>query len=89
MLKVYSVFDSVSGSYGPLFLSTNDGVAMRELKGSIVPGNFLATDPGDYQLHCLASFDESKGTFEPMPYDQFLVIRVTNLVGDDLEKKRV
>lgn len=68
MIKnVYSVFDSVSGSFGDPFCAISDAVAQRIIKNSMLgsSGEFFRVNSGDFSLSYIGSFNDSDGSFEP------------------------
>ena len=69
MIKVYDYYDKVacvfSGNFG---LFQNDGTAIRTYKTLLQTGKLpplVITNPGDYAIYCLGSFNQETGELDP------------------------
>lgn len=69
MMKIYDYYDKVacvfSGNFG-LFI--NDGSAIRTYKTMFNTGKLpplVLSNPADYALYCLGSFDQESGEIVP------------------------
>lgn len=61
-MKLYSIYDSKSESFGPLLEMLNDAVAIRELSQTVNDGNgILSLHPADFHLYYLGEFDRQNG----------------------------
>jgi len=62
-MKLYSIYDTKSESFGPLLEMHNDGVAIREMTETVNQGNgMLSLHPQDFHLYDLGSFDRQTGS---------------------------
>nr|QJB21665.1 MAG: nonstructural protein [Microvirus sp.] len=66
--NLYSLYDRVSDSYGPVFEAVNDATAVRSLSRLLRDVN-----PSDYELHCVGYRTEFKGTDEKAPKMIFIL----------------
>lgn len=63
-MKIYSVYDNASQSYGMLWISHNDVTAIRTFSMEVnndVPNNMLRATPDDFNLIELGTFDQQTG----------------------------
>ena len=70
-LRIYSIRDFASNTYGTPFFSTNDKTALRDfghLKSD--SRSLVGSYPHDFKLFCLGVFDDATGKIVP---DNFLV----------------
>lgn len=58
-MKLYTIRDVVTNSYGLPFCAVNDGDAMRRLEYSVKNGTLI--NPEDLELFYLADFDLERG----------------------------
>lgn len=66
---VCSVFDLASQLFGQPIFVTGVGVAIRSFTDEVNKkgeDNVLARHPEDYELFHLGTFDDERGTFEPL-----------------------
>lgn len=71
MLKLlFTVRDSASQVFAPPFVAPSEGFAIRMFRDAIVQkdvDNMMAKHPEDFELYCIAGFDEATGGIDPMP----------------------
>lgn len=82
MLKLYAIFDKVSGEYGAPMLAQNDGVAVRWFVNTLNKSEY---DPSDFQLFCVGSYDIQKGSIDPCLIFVKEVLKGEKVGGDVLE----
>lgn len=62
--RMYSVYDSAVGAYMPPFFSRANGEALRSfIEACNDPKRGFVTNPGDYTLFFLGSFDDASASF--------------------------
>lgn len=63
--KVYSVYDVKALSYGPPFLASTDGIAIR-MFGELVndPNTSVGRHPEDFKLYAIGFFEDQRGTIK-------------------------
>lgn len=69
MMKIYDYYDKVSCTYSGSFgLFPNDGTAIRTYKTLLGSGKLpplVLSNPGDFSISCLGSFDQETGEIVP------------------------
>ena len=61
--RLYSVYDSVAGEYGPLFQAKNDDVALRNVIQMFTEMHVPVMNLESYHLYHVGDFDSELGTF--------------------------
>lgn len=59
--KLYTIFDKVAKSSGPVFEAKNDAVAQRAYRQMVVK---TGANPDEYQLYRIASWDDETMALE-------------------------
>lgn len=78
-LFVMSVKDTAVQAFNPPFCSQADAAAIRDMKQLVNKEETrLAQSPDDYELYCIAMWDDQTGIMEPVPAR--LVCRLKDLV---------
>lgn len=67
-MRLYSVCDEVAEKFGPVFMAVNDGVAVRQFIGLLKQVDYV----GEYDLYCVAEFDDDHGTIKAVNGDDGL-----------------
>ncbi|WGL31118.1 nonstructural protein [Dipodfec virus UOA04_Rod_724] len=63
MVKIYSTFDKIAKAYNSnTFQAPNDEVAVRTIKNAQMQDKFLNNNAQDYELWCVAVWDNDTGT---------------------------
>ena len=66
ILRVYTIYDSLTKTYSNPFYSINDNVAKRSFCDLVQDvGSLVAKHPEDYRLCYLADYDDALGRFQP------------------------
>lgn len=66
--QVYSIFDKKAEAYGTPFFTVNDATALRMVSRLVLDRNTtVASNPEDFQLLHLGSFDDSLGIIQSCP----------------------
>lgn len=64
--SMYSLLDEKSLVYSPPVLFDNDEVAVRALRREAQePNTMLSTNPEDFRLYYVGTFNDAMGTIEP------------------------
>lgn len=79
MKQIFSIFDLVGKSYGPLVLGRNEEDVKRDLAQSLAdnPKSTLARHPHDFNLCAIGSFDDITGDIKS---GCFIVCSLSDLV---------
>lgn len=67
--RIYSIYDTKSGMYGPAMTFVNDYTAIRSFQEMLCSGDdnsLLSLYPSDYILFCLGAFNQQSGFIEPL-----------------------
>ena len=65
-VKLYTIRDLVAGECGPIFVSKNDGLAVRQSCQLLAGVN----DVAEYSLYCVGTFDtENMEMVEKVPHE--------------------
>ena len=67
-MRLYSIKDQVAEKFGPVFTAVNDGVAFRQFRGVINQADYI----GEYDLYCVAEFDDEQGSIKAVNGDDGL-----------------
>lgn len=83
---LWSIYDSVSEEFGPLFQASNEGVAIRSMK------NLLSRtpQPEDFRLRCMGEFDTLEGVgrfFKEFKEVEFVLSRANEMNKKLVEEK--
>jgi len=81
-MKMYCLYDRISGKYGPLFESENDATTCRNLK--LIQDPLVKACPGDFDLYSLGEKDDITG--EIILCKDF-VAHFTDIFGGDVNGK--
>lgn len=66
LVRMYAIYDSKAQAYNQPFFCANNAVAFRNLeKACRNPESPFAQFPADFNLFCLASFEDVSGKIEP------------------------
>lgn len=69
MMKIYDYYDKVSCTFSGTFgLFQNDSTAIRTYKTLLQNGKLpplVISNPGDFAIYCLGSFDQETGEIKP------------------------
>lgn len=63
IVRLYSVYDSVAGEYGPLFQAKNDDVALRNVIQMFTDMHVTVASLDCFHLYHVGDFDTELGTF--------------------------
>lgn len=80
LYNLYSIYDSVSEEYGPIFHAKNEAVARRAVESLLHDG----VKSIDFDLYCLGTFDNDTGVIKPSCY---CLCNCSDIVDDSLEVK--
>lgn len=61
MIGLYSLYDVRGKLWSNPFCSINDATAQRSVQSAATQGTWLFTNPSDFRLYALGSFDDSEG----------------------------
>lgn len=61
--RLYSVYDSVAGEYGPIFQAKNDDVALRNVIQMFTDMHVSVASLDCFHLYHVGDFDSELGTF--------------------------
>lgn len=77
---VVSIKDQASGAYSrPVFVAAR-GQAVRSFSDELArPDSELHRHPNDFELHCLAQFDDTTGTFYALQDGPEVLVRGRDL----------
>ncbi len=65
-LKIYTIYDTASGTYMRPFFLLSDGQATRIFNDMVADVNHdVGKHPEDYSLHRIGTFDDNKAELEP------------------------
>ncbi|UPW40980.1 nonstructural protein [Sigmofec virus UA08Rod_5898] len=77
IFKIYSIRDSVAGSFLTPTVDQSDSTAIRNFSLACDSGkrdsSLLAFRPADFSLYCLAEFDSESGLISPFSPIQLVV----------------
>lgn len=59
---IYSIYDRLAESYGPLVSFQNDNVAIRTFKEGCKNNSALKDHPEDLEIHRIGIFDDESGS---------------------------
>jgi hypothetical protein len=81
---VVSIKDQASGAYSrPVFVAAR-GQAVRSFSDELSrPDSELHRHPDDFELHCLALFDDTTGSFVPLADGPECLVRGRDLVSKE------
>lgn len=85
-LYVYAIRDSLTGYMQPTF-EVNDAVAMRNFRSAILnvrSGNLLNSDPQDFNLFKIGSFDSDSAQL--VPCDPVPILSGTSVMLESLKE---
>ena len=81
MIKIYDYYDKVSCTFSGTFgLFQNDGTAIRTYKTLLQTGKLpplVISNPGDFAIYCLGSFNQETGEIIP---EKNLLVHFIDLV---------
>lgn len=77
-VKMYSIYDSVNGSYGPINMFNNDSVAIRDARINVAQNCQLQAMARDLALYCVGEFDAHTGVI--IPCDKKLIVNFSDLL---------
>lgn len=90
-LRIYSLYDKEDQSYGMIGVHSNEKEAMRVYAQFLFSQNVnldrqmkISLPYEDFELYELASFDQDKGTIEPLDKPRKLSFRPRELLGEVL-----
>ncbi|WNK14229.1 MAG: nonstructural protein [Microvirus sp.] len=73
ILKIFSVLDTKADAFMPIFCLSTTGQAVRAFADHVNdPQSQVSRHPGDYRLAQLGTFDDARGTVEPLALIEFL-----------------
>ena len=89
--KIYAIYDEKAEAYNTPFPLATDGLAQRSFEVACMdPTTDLYKYPGDFKLYCIATWDDSKGTFENITPAKFIASNVRkNTISEELAKIKV
>lgn len=81
MLRLYAIYDLISGIYMPPFTARTDGVVMRDIAAAVSDKKTtLGQHPQDYQVYYVGDFNDMTGLVVPGGRD--LICDCITLVKD-------
>lgn len=94
MFFLFSVYDRVAQSYGPIVQQRNEAVAARAFQAAVCgPGdgerNLLSDHPDDFELRVLASFDETTGEVVAIGPNLVLSARVALRLSETVDPEQI
>lgn len=64
-MRIYSIYDNKAAAYMRPFFHRNNATAVRDVEQGVNdPQSDLSRAPGDFDLFCLAEWDEVSGKIE-------------------------
>ena len=86
--NIYAIYDEKAEAYNAPFPLATDGLAKRSFEMACTnPATDLYKYPGDFKLYCIATWDDSKGTFENVVPAKFIATNVRkNAITEELDK---
>lgn len=86
IINIYSIFDGISLTYGPVFGYQNEMVALRDISNMVnKPSESpIHSHPADFVLVQTATFDDASGTTSAFEEPQ-RVLNLSKLVEKPLE----
>ena len=89
--KIYAIYDEKAEAYNAPFPLATDGLAQRSFEMACTnPATDLYKYPGDFKLYCIATWDDSKGSFENIVPAKFIASNVRkNTISEELAKIKV
>lgn len=79
--RLYSVYDSVAGEYGPLFQAKNDDVALRNVIQMFTEMKVNIASLATFKLYHVGDFDTESGSFVPANPNEEIAIDYAVLDG--------
>ena len=70
-IRLYSIYDSLSDEYGPIFQAVNDRVAQRNFRNIL--NQVDVSSKYDFRLYFLGYFDQKKGSIKYAADDAYIV----------------
>lgn len=65
--NIYTIFDTKAGIYNKPFFLINDAVAERNARQLLTEPNDIQTNPEDFVLFKLGTYDDSSAEFDLLP----------------------
>lgn len=87
--NIYAIYDEKSESYNSPFPLATDGLAKRSFEAACQDTRTdLFKYPGDFRLYCLATWDDTQGTFENIVPPRFIAQNSpkVNKITEEIEK---
>ena len=86
--KIYAIYDEKAEAYNAPFPLATDGLAQRSFEMACTnPATDLYKYPGDFKLYCIATWDDSKGSFENIVPAKYIATNIrNNTISEELEK---
>lgn len=84
-MKLFSLFDTVSGTYGFPFSSVNVDTAKRSVSFEVNSkvDSVLSANPHDFVLYCLGDFNQDTAVFDLITPPEFICKADTLVVVND------
>lgn len=86
--KIYAIYDEKAEAYNAPFPLATDGLAQRSFEMACTnPATDLYKYPGDFKLYCIATWDDSKGSFENIVPAKYIATNIRkDTISEELDK---